>query len=176
MVQNRWFIGVALPKELSETISQVQRELINEDTMQKPLVPHVTIIHPNPLMELSPLYFAPLAKKLTDSLLPCDIQLQSIGLLHSNVVYISVVSKQLQAIYDELVAALPHHIQAQYFVGKKFIAHVTVAQTRGRNSFDTAFVESVKKLIEPLLPTTFTVTNLTRFEWRASRNYIVKDL
>lgn len=176
MVQKRWFIGALLPNMLSSAISQIQHELIDDKTMLNPLVPHITLIHPNPLMELSPLYFAPLAKQAATELLPCKVSLKSINIFNKNVLHITVDSPELVKIHNQLVSILPKNIQAQYFVGNNFVPHVTLAQSRDLNELSPEFIAKFTAKIEPLLPAEFTLNSLTRYEWQGSRTYSVKDL
>lgn len=176
MNQKRWFIGALLPPNISKAITTVQHQLIDESTMLPPLVPHITLMHPNPLMELSPLYFAPLAKNVALELLPCEIKLGNIGTFNNNVLYISVESPELTQMHNQLVDLLPSKIQAQYFVGRNFVPHVTLAQTKNLNTFKPERTEQFKQAIEPLLPTSFTLHKLTRCEWQSPRSYTAKDL
>lgn len=176
MVQKRWFIGALLPPIISDAIISIQRELINDDAILPPLMPHITLMHPNPLMELSPLHFAPLAKKAAHELLPCEILLGSIGTFNDSVLYISVKSPELTQIHNQLVALLPSKIQSQYFVRRDFVPHVTLAQSRGLNKLSHEIITQFTHKIEPLLPTKFTLQKLTRYEWQGSRTYLVKDL
>lgn len=176
MVQKRWFIGVLLPAELSATITELQRNLVDEQTMLKPLIPHITLIHPNPLIELSPLYFAPIAKLAAQHLLPCKVNLQRVSIFNKNVLHIAVESPELEKIHNKIVSVLPHHIKAQYFVGREFKPHVTLAQARGRNELTKEFVKDFTEKINPILPARFMAEKLTRYEWQGTRTYINKDL
>ncbi|MFO0882213.1 MAG: 2'-5' RNA ligase family protein [Candidatus Saccharimonadales bacterium] len=177
MVQKRWFIGVTLPDELSDAISGVQQQLKQNDvTLLEPIVPHITLLHPNPLMELSPLYFAPIAKQATDTLLPCDIQLTATSTFRSDVLYISVESPQLHKIYNALVEALPHAVQSSYFVGKEFVPHITIAQAKSGCTLNQNSVQIAEQQLRGLLPASFIASELTRFESNASRSYSVKKL
>ena len=177
MVQKRWFIGVTLPDELSDAISSVQHQLRrNDNTLLEPLVPHITLLHPNPLMELSPLYFAPIAKQATDTLLPCDITLTAASTFRSDVLYISVESPQLDQIYNALVEALPHAVQSAYFVGKEFVPHITIAQAKSGHTLRENAFQIAEQQLRGLLPTTFITNELTRFESNASRSYSAKKL
>lgn len=176
MNQKRWFIGTLLPPNISEAITTVQHKLIDESTMQPPLMPHITLMHPNPLMELSPLYFAPIAKIAAQKVLPCTIQLQHIAVFHNNVLYIAVKSPELIQIHNQLVSLLPKKIQAQFFVGRDFVPHVTLAQTKNLHTIKLEHAKQFKQAIEPLLPTSFTLHKLTRCEWQSPRSYTAKDL
>lgn len=175
-MQPRYFIGITLPDPLSETIAAAQKRFIHDDKVMDPLVLHITLLHPNILMTLSPLYFLPLAKQIADAALPITIELTETAMFDDRVLHIAVKSPELLLLQKKLVDLLPDDIRARYEVGRTFTPHVTVAQAKPLQKLDPTLIEQCKKEIDPLLPMTFMAVNLSQFTWIRPRKYSIRTI
>lgn len=176
MDQKRYFIGLSLPPELTAKISEVQETLYNPQIMLQPLIPHITLLHPNVLMTLSPLYFLPKVREATSSLLPINVKLTGIGSFGNRVLHVKVESEGLAVIHTKLVSLLPEKIRAQYYVGRDFVPHVTVAQGKMRHTIDADTKARFGIALKKLLPCTFTSSYITYFSQDARRSYRAQKL
>jgi 2'-5' RNA ligase len=176
MDQKRYFIGISLPDAISEQISALQSNLFDAQGMQPPLVPHITLLHPNVLMTLSPMYFLPKVKEIAASLLPIEVHLTQVDSFGKRVQYIVVESPALIKLQESLVELLPEKIRAQYYVGREFTPHVTLAQAKPRQQLQAATFQQFTDVITPLLPYKFLATELTQFTWEGPRKYKINPI
>jgi 2'-5' RNA ligase len=175
-MQPRYFIGITLPESLSEKIAKAQTELFGGHKVMEPLAAHITLLHPNILMTLSPLYFIPKVKEIAGTELPIDVELTKTTLFDERVLHIAVKSPELSALQQKLVELLPDDIRARYEVGRSFMPHVTLAQAKPLQKLDPALIEQMKKRIDPLLPKKFEAASLSQFTWIRPRKYRIQSV
>lgn len=171
----RYFIGIELPPDLSKTISVIQEDLYDPQSLSKPLVPHITLLHPKMLETLSPMYFVPKAKEIAAQILPINIKLTDIDVFHRRTLYISVESAALTLLYNKLIALLPDTIMAQY-LGQVFSPHVTLAQSLGRMPLTTDIKDQFQKATSPLFPTIFDASYISQFVWVSKNEHKIKPI
>lgn len=170
-----YFIGIALPVPIAEAITTIQSEVNPETTLIAPLQPHITVMHPDALSAVSPLYFEPITKEVAADFLPLQIELKDFGIFNNSTLYIAAESVALCALQTALVARLPKHVQAEYFIGKTYKPHITLAQVRGK-TLEPEVIEAYKQKLAYLLPTTFEVQALTKYSRLAPRQYKTKTI
>jgi 2'-5' RNA ligase len=169
----RYFIGITMPEELSNKIAQIQSILYDHSEVMQPLVPHITLLHPNVLTSLSPMYFVPKVKELSADFLPFNAKLLDLNIFHNQVFHITVESFELLKLQKEMVKLLPDSVRAQYYVGREFTPHVTLAQSKPKQDLDPELMKIIEDKTKNLLPQSFEVKNLTKFTWLSPRNYKV---
>lgn len=172
----RYFIGITLPDELSSTISKTQKEFFTPAKTMEPLVPHLTLLDPNMLMELSPIYFLPKVKEIVEVTLPFEVTLTHLDMFDDRVLFISADSAELIILRKDLVKLIPEKVRAQYTVSREYIPHVTLAQAKPNQHLSDELITNIKTNIQPLLPQQITVKNLNQFLWIRPRTYRVKEI
>jgi 2'-5' RNA ligase len=175
-MQPRYFIGITLPDSLSEKITLAQHELFSTHKVMEPLTPHITLLHPNILMTLSPLYFLPKVKEIADAELPIAIELSKTAIFDDRVLHIAVKSPGLLALQKKLVGLLPDDIRARYEVGRDYTPHVTLAQAKPLQGLDPLLVEQLQARVDSLLPKTFETANISKFTWIRPRKYKIQHV
>lgn len=169
----RYFVGIALPNVLSEQIQTIQTAVLKNRPVMEPLVPHITLLHPNILMTLSPLYFIPIIKEASQALLPISVELTGIDMFDERVLYIAVKCPGLITLQEKLVGMLPDDIRARYEVGREYTPHVTIAQAKPLQTLSRDVAHHLRRDLNQLLPTKFTAKALTQFTWQADRRYSI---
>jgi 2'-5' RNA ligase len=169
----RYFIGILLPDEMRNEVGKIQHELLQPGKIMEPLKPHITLLHPNMVMNISPMYLVPKIKELTNQILPISINLTHTGMFDMRVLHIVVDSPEITDLYSKLTSLLPEETLASYSVGRSFAPHVTVAQTKPKQTLSDEQIYQYQKRIDPLLPYVFQVNKLTIFKWIRPRVYKV---
>lgn len=167
----RYFIGVSLPDDITSKIQDVQGALLGKESVMEPLIPHITLLHPNILMTLSPLYFIPKVSHATQTFLPFNVELTGIAQFDTRVLYIAVKSPRLTKLQRSLVELLPDDIQARYMAGRHYTPHVTLAQAKPLQKLDPDLVALFEKELQSLLQTKFDVKSLAQFKSHGPRRY-----
>ncbi|MBW3568818.1 2'-5' RNA ligase family protein [Candidatus Parcubacteria bacterium] len=175
-MQPRYFIGIALPDELSSRISKIQNDLFQPGKVMQPLVPHITLLNPNMLEKLPPKDFIPQVRKVTNNILPVEIRLSEISMFKKRVIYIKAEGKAAVYLYDELVKLLPDSVRTKFTPNRKFEPHITLAQAKPKQNLDPKLTEQIKTRLSPLLPVHFEAQNLSRFIWQGPRIYQVTEV
>ncbi len=175
-MQPRYFIGISLPEDITGRIQDIQTSLYEEETMLEPLVPHITLVHPNALQTLAPMYFIPKAKDAATPLLPIEITLTDIQVFHNSVAHISVSSEGLNKLHSSLLALLPKSVIAQYYTDRNYKPHVTLLQAKQRQKITPALLANLNDRLQSLLPINFTVTQISCYKWISSREYKIEKL
>lgn len=142
----------------------------------EPLVPHITLLDPNTLLELSPMYFVPKVRKIAKDSLPFGVELTGLGSFGKRALYITVKSPKIVVLRQKLVRLLPDHIRAKHTDVREFIPHVTLAQAKPNQKLDQALIGKFGEQISPLLPCEFSVKNLDQFKWIRPRTYKVTKI
>jgi 2'-5' RNA ligase len=170
-MQQRYFIGITLPDELSSTINKIQHDLFQPGKTMQPLVPHITLLHPNMLESLTPKKLIPNVKLAADEMLPISIRLSEINMFDKRVIYIAVQCSKIIDLYEKLFKQLPAGVREKYQNDRKFNPHVTLTQSKPRQNLDSVLVQRFNKQVSPLLPQTFQAKNLSKFIWQSPRTY-----
>lgn len=173
-MQPRYFIGIALPEALAADIAETQQRLLSGQDVMEPLAPHITLLHPNILMTLAPLYFIPQVRQVADDLLPITIELTKTAMFDDRVLHITVKSPELLKLQKKLVELLPDDVRARYEVGRTYTPHVTLAQAKPLKRLDPVLTEAIKKQVDPLVPEIFQADQLTQFTWIRPRKYKIQ--
>ena len=168
--QTPFFIGISLPDTLNEQIYSLKRYMQNEiDHALKPLVPHITLLHPSSLRTVSPDILLPDIRNMAIPYLPLYVTLDLIEDFGREVLYIRALSPELEELQAKLVRLLPSASQEIYHQ-RGFIPHVTLAQVRKPYSLD---IEALRNHAsqEISLPTQFTADTISYFTQTAPREY-----
>lgn len=169
-MQYQYFIGVMLPAQLSNKINAIQNSVYSKDIMLKPLVPHITLLHPQPLANISPMILIPKIREITKNL-NIQIKLEQFDNFNNSVFYINVKSPELLDLQLQLVELLPDQIKAKYFVGRKFVPHITIVQARPKLKLPSIITNRYKQKLSSELPYCFNINSLYKFNRQYSRNY-----
>lgn len=173
----RYFIGLSLPNNITENISQVQNQIYNENLYLKPLLPHITIIAPNNLERVSPFWLIPKLKQIQTNLMPINIKLVSFGMFHSSNLHIKVESDNIIELYNQCLSLLPKVTISKHLVGKwQFNPHITIVQTKPKLILNQDKIELYKYHLQALIGQEFAINHLTKFEHTAPRQYQIKSI
>lgn len=165
-----YFIGLSLPPEFSESIFSYKWRLFDEtDHALKPLVPHITLLHPPSLSDTPPENILPQVRKLSAPLLPLTVSLGSIEAFDSTVLYIRARSTELETLQSQLVKLLPQESQAVYHQ-RGFTPHITLVQVRRPHTLDIEALR-LRTNLELTLPSQFTAENISYFVRTQPREY-----
>lgn len=165
-----YFIGIALPDELSEQLFILKWQLHrNINHSLRPLVPHITLLHPSSLRTSPQKNILPTIQTVAKKYLPLDIELRAIGNFSHTVLYVAAHSSQLSELQSELVSLLPEVAQQTYHQ-RGYQPHVTLLQTRSPEVLEVKSLEKhLKQVIT--LPRQFTVHSLSCFTQDRPREY-----
>lgn len=173
--QDVYFIGIALPKELSITIAQLQWSLYDKkDDMLKPLIPHVTLLHPPSLQGIMPSQLTPKVREVAGGYLPLTIELTQIGFFGRQVAYLRADSHKLTSLQSQLVGLLPPEAKELHYK-RTYAPHVTLAQKYQPKELD---VEQLQKTVFDVLslPLRFEVSSVSCFMRIKPREYAQKPI
>lgn len=165
-----YFIGIALPAELDRTISQLQWQIHerNKHTL-KPLLPHVTLLHPPSLQGIMPEELLPRIHEIAQRYVPLTLAIQDIGFFGKNVCYLSVQSHALHSLQSQLIKLLPPEAQALHYK-QPYLPHITVAQSYEPSMLDVNELQStIPNVIK--FPQQFTVGSISCFQRILPRQY-----
>lgn len=173
--QEVYFIGIELPNDISKAVAALSTELYALDkAMLKPIVLHITLLHPPSLQGIMPSEMLPRVQHVATRYLPLTIALQDIGFFGDDVAYISAQSHSLDSLQYQLVKLLPPSVQESQY-RHAFLPHVTIAQIHKPNVLNkdaiTAICSNSLKL-----PIQFTVTSVTCFHRILPRKYTTEKL
>jgi 2'-5' RNA ligase len=170
MEQTIYFIGIALPDELNQQIASLKWELYNhDDAMLKPLLPHVTLLHPPALKGIMPEELIPQVQEAAERYVPFTVTLTEIGFFGKNVCYLQAEAHSLHSLQLRLVRLLPPDVQALHYK-QPYLPHVTLAQIYEPLTLNT---EKLKLEISRhlTLPLSFQVDSVTCFKRILPREY-----
>lgn len=169
-----YFIGIALPDELNREVSSVKWQLYDLDkAMLKPLLPHVTLLHPPSLKGIMPSELIPRVKQVAAKYLPLTIGLEDIGFFGDRVGYIRANSFKLVELQSHLVKLLPKEAQDQHYK-RDYLPHVTMAQIYDPKKLDKGLItQMIRDGVK--LPQQFTVNNVACFQRVLPREYKITD-
>ncbi len=168
--QSVYFIGIALPDSLNQQIAELKTELYTgNEHFLKPLLPHVTLLHPPALRGVMPEDIIPQVREAAERFLPFTITLDEIGFFGKNVCYIKAESHSIYSLQSKLVRLLPTEAQVTHYK-RPYLPHVTIAQVYEPYTLDTQNLEKiVREKIK--LPISFQVDSVTYFKRILPREY-----
>lgn len=169
--QKIYFIGIALPEPLNDQVSRLMWKLYDENNPQmlKPLLPHVTLLHPPTLRGTLPEELIPKVQEATRPYLPLNIELGKIRYFNEHVCSLQAESLSLHSLYQKLIPALPFEVQAEQ-LKRDFAPHVTLVQVKHPYKLDKKRIENeIEKSLT--FPIRFEVNSLTCFRRILPRTY-----
>jgi 2'-5' RNA ligase len=168
-----YFIGIALPPELDKQISDIKWDLYEHgDHLLKPLLPHVTLLHPPSLRGIMPDELIPRIQKIAERYLPITLSLEEVGSFGGSVCFIRVQSLALISLQAQLVKLLPPAAQLLHY-RRSYEPHITIAQTYEPRKLDVEAISStIKTRIR--LPQQITIDSVSCFMRILPREYRVK--
>lgn len=172
----RYFIGITLPDGLSKKIESLQQEFLQPGKVMFPLKPHITLLHPNLLETAAPSHFIPKIKNIAKKDLPIKIDLTGTNMFDERVLYLDVSSKNLIKLQNDLASILPDRIRGQYLIGRSYKPHVTIVQAKPKQNLPPELIAGLKAKINPMLPVSFTTTQITQFTWLRPRTYKINEI
>lgn len=160
-LQERYFIGITLPPELNRAVALLKWQFYHSHrAMQKPLQPHVTLLHPPSLTGIMPSEFLPRVHQTAKKYLPLTLSLEDIGFFGDSVAYIRVQSHSINSLQRQLVKLLPEEVRtAEYKY--PYIPHVTLAQIYEPFELDKDRIIERCRLLN--LPQQYTVESISYF-------------
>lgn len=173
--QEVYFIGISLPPALDRQISALQWRLheLNTATL-KPLLPHVTLLHPPSLRGITPSELLPRVHEVATRYLPLTIALQDIGFFGNRVCYIAAQSHQLDSLQAQLVRLLPAEARELHYK-RPYLPHITLLQVYQPRTLDP---QEVRELIGDTLalPQQFIVEHVDYFQRILPRQYKAESI
>lgn len=168
--QDVYFIGVALPPVLSRQIATLQWGLYEEKTdMLKPLVPHVTLLHPPNLRGVMPSELIPQVREVARRYVPLTIELTGIGFFGRQVCFLHAESHKLISLQSQLVSLLPPKARQLHYK-RDYSPHITIAQKYQPNELDVRTLEHLTHT-SIRLPLSFRVGSVSCFTRIKPRQY-----
>lgn len=168
--QDVYFIGISLPKDLDHAVSRLQWHVHETDKHTlRPLLPHVTLLHPPSLRGIMPDELIPRVHEVAARYLPFSITCDEIGSFGSRVIFIRCHSLKLVAMQAELVRLLPPEARELHY-RRPYTPHITLAQAYEPHEID---VEQLQSQFVSLLklPREFTVDSISYFQRILPRQY-----
>lgn len=169
-----YFIGVRLPKDLERQVSGVQWQLAESNkAMLRPVMPHITLLHPPSLEGILPSQLLPKIRQATKRYLPLTIALEEVGFFGERVGFIRAQSLRLESLQQQLVNLLPPETQALHYK-RPYVPHITLAQIYKPKTLDrSSLVNAVESRIK--LPQQITISSVSRFQHVLPREYRAEE-
>lgn len=168
--QPQYFIGIALPPRLDRQISNLQWRFRDEDKhLLKPLLPHVTLLHPPSLKGIMPEELLPRVHEVAERYLPLTLACEEVGFFGKSVCFITVQSQGLYSLQSQLVKLLPPKAQALHYK-RPYTPHITLAQAHEPHQLDADHLRH-KTETSLELPQQFTVESISYFQRILPREY-----
>lgn len=160
--QSPYFIGIALPHALDARIAELKWRLYDKKArMLKPILPHVTLLHPPSLTGIMPEELIPEVQKVAKRYLPLTIELSQVGFFGRQVCYLKAESLSLHSLQAQLVQILPPEARELHYK-RPYLPHITVAQKYEPNTLDID--DTCKEVAAAIrLPQRFTVDSVACF-------------
>lgn len=160
--QDVYFIGITMPDELSRLFADLQWHLCSDSPHAlKPVIPHVTLLHPPSLTGIMPSELLPRIHEVAERYLPVSIQLSRIGFFGDRVCYLEAESFKLYSLQARLVRLLPPDIQEAHYK-RPYLPHITLAQVYDPTKLDKAAMKT--RIAESLpLPLRYTIDSVACF-------------
>lgn len=170
-----YFIGIALPETLDRQVSALQWEIHERDKgTLKPLLPHVTLLHPPSLRGIMPDELLPRVREVAARYLPLTIATVEIGFFREYVGYVRVQSQGLFSLQAQLVKLLPPKAQEMHYK-RSYVPHITLVQSYEPHKLDVDALrqEFARKLT---IPQQFTVDSVSYFKRILPRQYRAQQI
>lgn len=170
-----YFIGIALSPQLDKLISDLKWELYGDNKHYlKPILPHVTLLHPPSLRGIMPDELIPRVRDIAERYVPFTIACQEIGFFGESVALIRCQSQSLISLQSQLVKLLPAEAQAIHYK-RQYEPHITLAQAYEPYKLN---VDNIKELAPKRLklPQQFTVGSVSCFMRILPREYRAESL
>lgn len=160
--QSVYFIGIALPPNLNRQIAELQWQLYHEKAhMIKPVLPHITLLHPPSLHGILPSQLLPRIHEVAERYLPMTIQLTGIDFFGKQVCFLEADALKLYSLQSQLVRMLPLEAQDLHYK-RPYRPHITLAQVYDPTVLDRpALINQIDAAIQ--LPVTFTIDSVACF-------------
>lgn len=170
-----YFIGISLPPELDKQIADVKWRLKDSDKhLLKPLLPHVTLLHPPSLRGIMPGELLPRIHEIAERYLPITLSLEEVGSFGSSVCYIRVQSLALISLQSQLVKLLPPQAQALHYK-REYMPHITIAQAYEPHRLDvSAITREIERTVK--LPQQITIDSVACFMRILPREYRAEEI
>jgi len=170
-----YFIGIALPEELDRQVSEIQWKLRDKDkSLLKPLLPHVTLLHPPSLRGIMPDDLIPQVQEVAQRYLPLTLALVEISSFNKYICYVRIQSQGLFSLQSQLVKLLPLEARAVHYK-QPYVPHITLAQAYEPHKLDMEMLQ--KELRTKLdLPQQFTVDAVSYFKRILPREYHAQSI
>lgn len=173
--QDVYFIGIALPDDVSRLLADLQWHLSSDNPHAlKPVVPHVTLLHPPSLTGIMPSELLPIIHDVAERYLPISIQLDRIGFFGDRVCYLEAESFKLYSLQDQLVRLLPPEAQSTHYK-RPYMPHITLTQVYDPMKLDKRAMRD--RISESLpLPIRFTIDSVACFRRIVPRVYESREI
>lgn len=165
-----YFIGISLPSELNRQIAGLKWELHDSgEHLLKPLLPHVTLLHPPSLRGVMPEQLIPRIHAIAERYLPLTLSLEEVGSFGDSVCFIRVQSLSLISLQSQLVKLLPPEARALHY-RRQYQPHITIAQVYEPRKLD---IDTISKLVKKQikLPQQITIDSVSCFMRILPREY-----
>lgn len=174
-LQEVYFIGIALPPKLNASVASLAWTLYEEkQDMLKPLVPHVTLLHPPSLQGFMPSELIPIVRSIASRYLPLTLELSDIAFFGRQVAYLKVESLKLYSLQSHLVSLLPEEAKKIHYI-RPYLPHITIAQKYQPSELEPAEIaKTVRSRLS--LPLTFEVNSISCFNRIKPREYATKPI
>ena len=168
--QEIYFIGIALPPPLNEKIAHLKQSFADSDpAMLRPVLPHVTLLHPPSLAGIMPSELIPKVHEIANRYLPLTIAIEEVGSFDGTVCFLRVESLGLYSLQSQLVKLLPPEAQELHYK-RPYTPHITIAQIHEPSKLDTdTITQAIMKSLP--LPQQFTVDSISYFRRILPREY-----
>jgi 2'-5' RNA ligase len=176
MHTNRYFIGLTLPENITRLLEITRHKVFMPQTMLSPLQPHITLLHPNALMQSPPEDLLPKIRAAVQPFLPVTLTLTSLKWFDRRVIYLAVDCPDLAVLQSALVAQLPSEPQAKFYASRTFTPHVTLSQAKPYQKLPEDLLDIYSKDLQNYLPYTSTISALTVFRWQSPRRYKISPI
>lgn len=165
-----YFIGITLPPDLERQVSDLKWKLHDNDKhLLKPILPHVTLLHPPSLRGIMPEELLPRIHEIAERYLPLTLSLEEIGTFGDSICYIRVQSLALISLQAQLVKLLPP-IAQQLHYKREYLPHITIAQVYEPRALDMARIQrEISSTIT--LPQQITIDSVSCFMRILPREY-----
>ncbi len=170
-----YFIGFALTSELSERVFSLKCRLHEEIAHSlKPLVPHVTLLHPSSLRNTPQLDIIERVRTKAEPYLPLALSLETVEAFDRAVLYIRVRSPELEKLQLQVVDLLPPEAQVIYR-SRPYVPHITLVQVRTPHTLD---IEALRQYAsqEIILPYQIKVDSISCFTQTRPREYLTETI
>lgn len=160
-----------MPYGLEQQLVLLQQSVLDEATMLRPLIPHITLLPPHLLADVPPAALLPVIKQAAAPYLPVTMHISRIGQFKQHTIFAGIESRGLHLLHDMLFRLLPPAARARRDARRPFLPHLTLLQTKRGHSVPPEVTQHIVNQLEPFLPLQFTVHDVLCFEHQGPRRY-----